>query len=216
MSYRENFDLSLYFVVDPSVCAGRLLEDVVCAALRGGVSMVQLRNKIDSSNIVKDQAILIRDLLADSNVPFIINDYVELAAEIGADGVHIGQDDMSAVHAREIVGPDAIVGVTAFTREHYDIIDASVVDYVGTGPFYATKTKPDKPVLGADGFADLIKYAPVPVVGIGGITLKNAHAVMDAGADGIAMMRSISEAENVEYAARDFLKIVREAQSVCS
>ncbi len=216
MSFRENFDLSVYFVADPSVCSGRMVENVVRAAMRGGVSMVQLRNKTDSPYIIKDQALCVKDAMADSGVPFILNDHVELAVEIGADGVHIGQGDMSAADARDIIGESAILGVTAFTREHYDIIDASIVDYVGTGPFYTTKTKPDKSVLGADGFAELVKYAPVPVVGIGGITPENAYFAIAAGADGVAMMRSVSEADDVEKVVREFVKVVKEARNVCS
>ncbi len=212
MSFREKFDLSVYFVLDPSVCAGRDIADVARAAVLGGATMVQLRNKVDGMDVVERQAFAIRDILADSNVPFIINDYVALAAAVGADGVHIGQGDMRAADAREMIGADKILGLTAYTRGHYDAVDPFVVDYVGTGPFYSTLTKPDKPVLGAEGFAELVSAAPVPVVGIGGITPENASAVIASGADGVAMMRSVSEADDVENAVRDFVKGVRRAR----
>lgn len=206
MSYRRNFDLSVYFVADPSVCGGRPVEHVVAEAIKGGVTMVQLRNKIDPIEIVEEQANLIQNITAEAGIPFLINDYVELAAKIQADGVHIGQDDMSAYEARKIIGDSAILGVTAFTRTHYDALDPVVVDYVGTGPFYTTKTKPDKDVLGQDGFAALVAFAPVPVVGIGGITQDNAAEVIRAGAQGVAMMRSISEAEDPCKAAHEIMK----------
>ncbi len=205
MTYRYNFDLSIYFIADPSVCAGRAVEDVVRAAVAGGVTCVQLRDKSRDMARIEAQARKLKEILAESAIPFIINDYVELAAEIGADGVHIGQGDMGAEQARKIIGERAILGVTAFTREHYSMIDPSIVDYVGTGPCYPTLTKPDKAVLGVEGFAKLAKDSPVPVVGIGGITPDNAGAVIKAGASGVAMMRSISMAADPETAARGFL-----------
>ncbi|MGH1457042.1 MAG: thiamine phosphate synthase [Alphaproteobacteria bacterium] len=209
MRFRETFDLSVYFVVDPSVCNGREVESVVAAAARGGVTMVQLRNKTDPIDVVERQARVTQDILADSGIPFILNDHVELAAMIGADGVHIGQEDMSAKNARDIIGESAILGVTAYTEAHYAAIDSSVVDYVGTGPFYATKTKPDKAVLGAEGFKNLVYGVPIPVVGIGGVTAENAASVIVAGASGVAMMRSLSEADDVEAVAREFVEKVR-------
>lgn len=173
--------------------------------------MVQLRNKVDDVGVVEAQARAVKNILAGTGVAFVMNDYVELAAKLGLDGVHIGQEDMDPARARAILGPDKILGVTAFTREHYADVNPDIVDYVGTGPVYPTLTKPGKPVLGVDGFADLVRHAPVPVpvVGIGGITAENARAVIDAGAQGVAMMRSVSEAQDVEAAAREFVQVVR-------
>ena len=151
MGYRKHFDLCVYCIADPSVCAGRAVEDVVAAAVRGGATMVQLRNKCDPPDVIEVQARRIQAVLADSPVPFIINDHVRLAAEIGADGAHVGQTDMPPAQARAILGEGAIIGLTAFTRAHYDAVDPECVDYLGTGPFFPTLTKPDKPVLGAKG-----------------------------------------------------------------
>ena len=209
MKFRECFDLSVYFIADPSVCNGRAVEDVVAAAVRGGARMVQLRNKVDDLNVVEQQALAIQGVLVGTNVPFILNDYVELAVKIGADGVHIGQDDMSAAQAREIIGNDKILGLTAFTRGHYDGVDPRIIDYLGTGPFYSTLTKPDKLVLGAEEFEALVRTALVPVVGIGGITPDNAADVIKCGAQGVAMMRSVSEADDVEGAVRGFVGVVK-------
>jgi len=214
MKKRDNFDVSVYVVIDPSVCGGRAVEEVAAMALCGGASMIQLRNKVDSLAIVKDQAHAIQSILADSSVAFIINDHVELAAEINADGVHIGQGDMDAIEARKVIGNNKILGLTAFTKDHYSSVSPDIVDYFGTGPVYPTLTKPDKAVLGIDGFAKLAKDSPVPVVGIGGITPKNAGAVIKAGASGVAMMRSVSEAENPEQAVSDFVTSVKEARLV--
>ncbi len=213
MAFRDNFDLSVYFIADSSVCGGRRFSDVVVAAVRGGATMVQLRNKVDGLDVVAAQAREIRAVLAESGVPFVVNDHVGLAVAVGADGVHIGQGDMDAAAAREIIGDEMILGVTAFTRAHFAALDPAIVDYAGTGPFYTTLTKPDKAVLGAEGFALLAKDSPVPVVGIGGITPDNAGAVIRAGASGVAMMRAVSEADDPAAAAGAFVRSVREARS---
>lgn len=206
-----NFDLSVYFIADQSVCKLRSITQVVADAVKGGATMIQLRNKTDPLDLVEEEARGIMRVLSGTGIPFIINDHVEIAIKVNADGVHIGQGDRPPHIAREKLGPDKILGLTAFTREQYSVIDTSIVNYVGTGPVYKTKTKPDKPVLSLEGFGELIKDAPVPVVGIGGITVENANEVIKAGANGVAMMRGISEASDVEAAARNFLNEVREA-----
>jgi len=204
----QNFKYSLYFVADPAACNGRAVEDVVRAAVQGGVTMVQLRDKASQPTIIEAQARRIQKVLHGTDIPFLINDHVEIAVAVNADGVHIGQGDMGAADARKMIGDDKILGLTAFTRDHYAAIDPDIVDYVGTGPVFPTLTDKGKPVLGVDGFADVIKYAPVPVVGIGGITSDNARGVMQAGAQGVAMMRAISAADDPCIAAADLLKSI--------
>ncbi|MDH5721927.1 MAG: thiamine phosphate synthase [Alphaproteobacteria bacterium] len=205
---RKNFNPLLYFIADPSCCLGRPVADVVAAAVRGGVTAVQLRDKSGDLVQIKEEALAIQLVLEGTNIPFILNDHAELAAEINADGVHIGQEDLSADQARKIIGPDKILGLTAFTPEHFTALDPLSVDYVGTGPFFPTLTKPDKAVLGFDKFSELVKNSPVPVIGIGGITPENAAQVMMAGAHGVAMMRSISESEDPCMAARELLNSI--------
>ena len=202
----RDFDLSVYFVADPSCCAGRDVAGVVMDAVRGGTTMVQYRNKSGNMPEIHAQAAMIAELLRGSGVPFLINDHIDVAFAVEADGVHLGQGDASPEAAREKLGDKAIIGQTAFTVEHLTAIDPSIVDYVGTGPFYPTQTDKGKPVLGAEAFAELVKISPVPVVGIGGITAENATAVIDASAQGVAMMRAISEAESPEAAAQAFVK----------
>lgn len=179
------------------------------AAADGGVTMVQLRNKVDPRPLVAAQAAMLCEMLKPYDIPFLVNDYVEIARDVGADGAHIGQGDISASEARQILGEDAILGLTAFTEEHISAIDPALVDYIGTGPFFPTQTDKGKPVLGAERFADLIECSPVPVVGIGGITPDNARQVLEAGANGVAMMRAISAADDPCEAARKFAKLVR-------
>ncbi|MEM7650872.1 MAG: thiamine phosphate synthase [Pseudomonadota bacterium] len=205
------FDLSIYFVADPSVCAhggrARDIVDVVMNAVRGGVTMVQYRNKHDPMPDILAEAAMLKEWMPEG-VPLLINDHIDVAQAVGADGVHLGQGDASPEEARAKLGEDAIIGQTAFTAEHMAAVDPAIVDYVGTGPFYETKTDKGKPVLGAEKFSEIIKLSPVPVVGIGGITPENAKAVIGAGAHGVAMMRSISEAPDVAAAARAFKNLL--------
>ena len=200
---RQSFDLSIYFVADPSLCGGRDIVDVVMMAIKGGATMVQYRNKLEPMNDVLAEAAMLQEWMPE-HVPLLINDYPDVAQAVGASGVHLGQGDTSPIDARKLLGEEAIIGQTAFTPEHMAAVDPAVIDYVGTGPFYPTKTDKGKPVLGAEKFADIAALSPVPVVGIGGITPENAKAVMDAGAAGVAMMRSVSEADSPEEAARSF------------
>lgn len=198
---RRKFDPSVYFVADPEACAGRPVVDVAVLAAAGGATMVQLRDKSENSISALQNARALKKILDPLGIPLIINDRVDVALAVDAAGVHLGQGDMPAAEARRILGPEKIIGVTAFEQSHFESIDPSIVDYTGTGPFFATQTKPDKPVLGVDEFARLVKLSPVPVIGIGGITPANAHQVIQAGAAGVAMMRSISESPDPRGAA---------------
>lgn len=209
---RKAFDLSVYFVLDPHCCAGRDIAEIAMKAVQGGVSMVQLRNKIDPKRVVAAQAAMLCELLKDFDVPFLVNDYVDIAKDVEADGAHIGQGDITPKQARGILGEKAILGLTSFTKAHMSAVDVNVVDYVGTGPFYETKTDKGKPVLGAENFKKIAALSPVPVVGIGGITPDNAMRVIHAGADGVAMMRSISGADDPKGAADAFMRVMESAR----
>jgi thiamine-phosphate pyrophosphorylase len=206
----RNFDLSVYFVADPSLCAGRDISDVVKEAIAGGVTIVQLRNKLGTSLEFLEQAKALREII--KTVPFLINDRVDIAQEVGADGVHVGQGDMNAAAAREMLGSDKIIGITAFSENHFAALDLEIVDYAGTGPFYPTQTDKGKPVLGPARFAELVKISSVPVVGIGGITPENAKPVIEAGADGVAAMRSLSLAPEPKKAAQALAAAVSAAR----
>ncbi len=216
MASRRHFDLSVYVIIDPSICGDERVIEVARAALEGGATFLQLRNKHDPDNVVEKQARGIAEVLAASsfsNVGFVIDDRVELAVIPGVDGVHIGQDDMGFKEARKLIGEDKILGLTAFTMEHYKKVDPDMVDYVGTGPVFPTMTKPDKAVLGVDGLAKLVKLAPVPVVGIGGVTPNNAGEVIKAGAQGVAMIRAVVGVDDPKAATREFVNAVMEARS---
>ncbi len=215
MISRQNFDCSVYFILDPSLCAGRDPVDVARAAIRGGVTMLQYRDKGSLADTIIHNLRKLKDIASKADVPFLINDHVDIAKEVGADGVHLGQDDMNPEQAREILGPEAIIGVTAFTEDQIAAINPDIVDYIGMGPFYTTQTKKNKPILGEEGarrFRELAALSPVPVVGIGGITPDNAGAVIKAGAHGVAMMRSVSESSDPEEAASAFVNAIGDSR----
>lgn len=202
---RKNFNPALYFILDPACCAGRDVLDVARAAVEAGVTLLQYRDKTSPRDVILRNAKVLGEICARACVPLLINDHVEIALLAGADGVHIGQGDMSPAQARDMLGPEAILGLTAFTEDHIRSVDPAIVDYIGTGPVYPTQTDKGKPVLGVQRFADLVKLSPVPVVGIGGITSENAFPVLEAGAAGVAVMRAIGEAADVKAAVESFL-----------
>ncbi|MCH8188329.1 MAG: thiamine phosphate synthase [Proteobacteria bacterium] len=205
------FDLTLYLVVGSDVIQGRPLDEVVAAAVRGGATLVQLREKAFGDAELVEAARALKSRLAPLGVPLIVNDRVEAAQAAGADGVHLGQDDLDAGRAREILGPDGLIGVSAGTAEEAARVDRGLADYVGIGSVYATATKPDAgPPIGVAGLAALAAtLAPLPVVAIGGIGAGNAAQVMAAqfmagrsAADGIAVVSAICGARDPEAAAR--------------
>ena len=188
----ETQKLALYLVTDPDLCAKFGLIETVKAAVAGGVSIVQLRDKNASTAQMIQYAKVLQPILAAQNVPLIINDDVEAAIACGADGIHVGQDDLDVVHVRHKVGRDKIVGLSVETAEAALIVDAEIVDYIGISPIFATQTKSDhKPPVGFDGLTDIVACSPVPSVAIGGLNANHCKRVFAAGAAGIAVVSAI-------------------------
>ncbi len=188
------FNLALYLVTDPEMTARRGLLDTVAAAVAGGVTLVQLRQKEGPASRMVEAARALKALLAPRGIPLIVNDRADVARAAGADGVHVGRDDLPPAVARAILGPDAIIGFSITGGHPLDVLDAAV-DYVGLGPVFPTGTKPDAaPAIGEAAFAALRRRIPRPVVAIGGITAANAARVITAGADGIAVVSAICAA----------------------
>ncbi len=205
MAAKPAFDLTLYLVIGGDALGGRPLDEVVAAAVRGGVTLVQLREKTRPDAEVIELARALKDLLGPLGVPLIVNDRVEVARAAGADGVHLGQDDLDAARARAILGSDKLIGVSAGTAAEAARVDKAAADYVGIGSVYATPTKPDAGApIGVAGLSDLAAaLAPLPAVAIGGIGAGNAAQVMASGAtDGIAVVSAICGAEDPEAAAQ--------------
>jgi thiamine-phosphate pyrophosphorylase len=202
-------DLSVYLITDPLLCAGRGIVDTALAAVAGGATLVQLRDKQapDAELIALGRAL--KAALAGCDVPLIINDRIGVAAAIGADGVHVGQGDDSVIEARRVLGPDSIVGLSIQSAAHAAAASALPVDYVGIGPIFATGTKPDHaPPLGFAGLAAVRAATGLPAVAIGGLGVGQVPGVLDAGCDGLAIVSAICAAPDPESATRAFRQAI--------
>ncbi len=196
-------DWGLYLVTDRGLACGRPIESVVEAAVRGGVTAVQLREKNCSTREFVELGRALKALLSPLLVPLIINDRLDVALAIGADGVHVGQQDMDFETARRILGPDTILGLSIETVEQARAAVRLDADYLGVGPVFATPTKTDAaPALGLEGLAEVRAITEHVIVAIGGIGPTNAGQTIEAGADGIAVVSAICAAEDPERAAR--------------
>ncbi len=204
MSSKRPFDLRLYVVLDPAVAGERPLLEVARQALAGGATMLQLRDKRSPDRALLAAAEALAALCRAARVPFIVNDRVDIAWACGADGVHLGQDDLPLPAARKLLGESAIIGASAGNLQELRDVVPGQPDYVGVGPMYATRTKRDAgAAVGPAILGALRQAAPgIPLVGIGGITAENAAAVLAAGADGIAVVSAVVGAADVEAAAR--------------
>jgi thiamine-phosphate pyrophosphorylase len=207
------FDPSLYVITDSRIGGGRPTEDIVAAAIRGGATMIQLREKAWAA---KDLLEVGRRLLAitrPTGVPLIVNDRVDVALAIDADGVHVGQDDLPVSVARRLLGPDKVVGTSAGTVEEARQAELDGADYVGVGSVFATTSKPDAGIaIGPDALRRIREAIHIPVVAIGGITASNAADAIAAGAHGVAVISSVVGAEDVASAARRLAEVVRNAK----
>ncbi len=203
MSKSANNSLLLHLVTDRSLSRGRSLVEVVREAVSGGVTCVQLREKDCSTRTFLLEAQQLKELLQPLCVPLIINDRVDIALAVGADGVHLGQSDMPISHARRLLGPDCLIGISAESVDHAVEAEQMGADYIGISPVFSTPTKTDTaPALGLDGVRRIRQQVRIPLVGIGGINLTNSSQVMEAGADGIAVVSAIMAAESPRKAAR--------------
>ncbi|MFW5854442.1 MAG: thiamine phosphate synthase [Thermodesulfobacteriota bacterium] len=200
--------LRFYFITDDNAPAFSPI-DQVRAAIQGGATLIQYRNKFYSEAFLPE-VIQIRDLCRQKGIPLVINDHIDLAEAIGADGVHLGQSDASPALARQRLEPEAIVGTSVSDLTELAATDLGPCDYIGTGPVFATGTKPDaKAVKGPAGFQEIADKAPVPVVAIGGITAENARACFEHGAAGVAVISYISRAKNPIENARKLGDVCR-------
>ncbi|WP_193174796.1 thiamine phosphate synthase [Oricola nitratireducens] len=197
------FDLSLYLVLDPGLCAGIGMVETARATVAGGVTMVQLRDKAGGTAQMIATGRALKAALAGTGAKLIVNDDVAAAIAIGADGVHIGQGDMSVAETRARIGPEAILGLTVETPELAAAVDPVLVDYIGAGPVFATSTKPDhKQPVGFGGLVAQIAASPIPAVAIGGLKAQHVVQALAAGAAGVAVVSAICGQRDPEAAAR--------------
>lgn len=201
--------LTLYAVTDRACLGARPLADAVEAAICGGVTMVQLREKsleVTDRSLFLDEAEELARICRKYIVPFIVNDDVEVALTSRADGVHLGQDDMNAREARRILGKDAIIGVTARSVEEAVAAEAAGADYIGIGAVFGTATKMNTRHIGVEGLRTITNATHIPAVAIGGVNLSNISELKDSGASGVAVVSAIFGASDIESACRELRK----------
>jgi len=209
----KSVDYSLYVLTDATLARGRSHEEIVAAALRGGATLIQYREKNATTRQMIEQAARVRDLCRAYGVPLVINDRVDVALAVEADGVHVGPDDMPVALARRLLGRDKIVGASAGTVAEADAAIAAGADYLGVGAIFATTSKADAgEPIGLEGLEQIVRISPIPVVGIAGIHAANAASVIRVGAQGIAVISAVVAAEDVERATRELKNIVLQAK----
>ena len=210
----KRFDLSLYLVLDPELCLPLGMVETARRAVAGGVTLVQLRDKNASTAQMIETGRALKTALLGTGVPLIINDDVEAAIAIGADGLHVGQDDRDALIARRLIGPDMILGLSVETEALAAAVDPAAVDYVGAGPVFATATKPGhKPPVGMEGLARLVAATPLPAVAIGGLKVDHIEAVLRAGVRGLAVVSAICGQPDPRASAFELSQAIRKARS---
>ncbi len=213
MNSNRRIDYSLYLVTDAALSRGRSHRAIVEAAIQGGVTVVQYREKAASTRRMIQEAAELVALCRAAGVPLIVNDRVDVALAVDADGVHVGQDDMPADLARKLIGPDKLLGVSAENAEQARDAEKQGADYVGASPIFATATKPDAPApIGPAGLEALARAIAIPIVAIGGLNAGNAATMVRAGAAGIAVVSALTSAADVLSAARELRRVIDEAK----
>ncbi|NOK64425.1 MAG: thiamine phosphate synthase [Chloroflexi bacterium AL-W] len=202
-------DWSVYVITDRRTVGDRSLLEVITAALRGGATVIQLRDKDLTTLDMITFGQALHDLTQSMNVPLIVNDRVDVALAINAEGVHVGPRDMPAKMARQLIGPDRMLGVSVATVADAQQAVQDGADYVGVGDLYGTPSKPDAgPPIGPERLTAIAQSIAIPIVGIGGVTLANAAAVIKAGAAGVAVISAVLGAPDPLDAAQQLRRKV--------
>jgi len=201
-------DPRLYVILDRAAARGRDLLTILDATLAGGCRLVQLREKEWPSGRLLPMAERLRDRCRAVGATFIVNDRLDLALALGADGVHLGQDDLPPAAARPLLRPGMILGLSTHSLEQARAAQAAGADYVAVGSMFPTGTKPDFQLVGPELIGKLRGEIGVPLIGIGGITHDNVAQVIRAGADGVAVISAVCGAPNPEAATRRFLGLI--------
>lgn len=207
-------DYSLYLVTDKYLARGRSTKEIVKTAVAGGVTCVQIREKDTDTREFVARAKELKRLLQPLGIPLIVNDRVDVALAVGADGIHLGQTDMTIEDTKRIVGNEIIIGISAESLQ--DAIDAQAqgADYIGISPVFNSDTKKDIATpLGLEGITNIRKQTSIPLVAIGGINKENIKSVIQAGADGIAVVSAIVSADSPEVSARELLHLISNART---
>ena len=206
----KNFDFNnkLYVITESTISKGRNNEEIVREAIKGGAEIIQLREKDLDKNKIKNEAIRLLKICRENNVLFIVNDYVDVALEIGADGVHLGQTDMSISEAREICGNKLIIGLSTHSIEQAIKADKEDVDYITIGPIYKTRAKDF--TVGTEIIKEVVSKVEKPVIAIGGINKNNIDEVLKQGIKSVAVISAVVSAENVKEAAKKLVQKIKQ------
>lgn len=199
----------LYVILDPSVCPTRSLRDVLTQSAVAGASIFQYRNKTASMKEAYAEALVLRKTAAEAGVLFIVNDRCDLALAVDADGVHLGQDDLTYAYARRLLGPDKLIGLSTHNADQVKEAARLKPDYIGFGPIFPPGSKQDHdPVVGLEGLRQVRPLTGLPMFAIGGIHAEQARAVMQAGANGLAVISAVLAAPDVKKAVEQLISIL--------
>lgn len=202
----NKIDLSLYLVTDNSDDVEKFLNTIE-EGIKGGVTVVQIREKTAETLDFYELALKVKEITTRYNVPLIINDRVDVALAIDADGVHVGQSDLPCDVTRKLIGKDKILGVSAATIEEAKKAERDGADYIGTGAVFPTKTKDDAPSITKEDLKEITESINIPTVAIGGITLENASQLKDTGIAGLSVVSAIMSSDNPKKSSEELLNI---------
>ncbi|MDP1422060.1 thiamine phosphate synthase [Peribacillus simplex] len=205
---KSQIDLSLYLVTEESIALEELTK-IIAESVSGGVSIVQLREKNNSSLSFYKKASALKQLLNELSIPLIINDRVDIALAVAADGIHIGQDDLPLPVVKQMVPEDMIVGVSVSTLEEALEAERNGADYIGVGSVFPTKTKQDATLMAIGDLEEICRSVSIPAVAIGGITADNITALSNSGLSGTAVVSAIMNADSPKTASESLLKIIK-------
>ncbi len=209
----RRLDLSVYVITDRLVGRGRSHEEMTAAALAGGATVVQLRDKEATTRQLVDAASRMLPLTRRVGVPLIINDRVDVALAVDADGAHVGQDDLPAAIARRLLGSGKFLGVSAGTEAEAVAAERDGADYVGVGPVFPALAKADAgPPIGVEALAEIVRAVRIPVVAIGGILHEHAPAMIRAGAAGVAVINAVLVESDIAAATHRLVEVIRAAR----
>ena len=202
-------DSRLYVITGQAFLRGRRLEDVIAAAIRGGADTIQLREKDYSGRELLEAGHLLRRVTRELGARLIINDRIDVAHAVDADGVHLGQGDLPIAAARAILGPDKIVGLSTHNVEEAVLAERAGANYIGLGPMKPTQTKLDtEPVVGPSGLREVRRHVQLPIVAIGGIKQEDVAEIIRSGANAVAIISAVIGSDDVEGAARAIRTLV--------
>ncbi|MFQ5824632.1 MAG: thiamine phosphate synthase [bacterium] len=205
----HNIDWSLYAILDKEFIKGRSISTLAEDLIKGGAGVIQLRNKISETEEFYLEALKVKEVTQKHGIPLIINDRLDIAMAVKADGVHLGQKDLPLQVARSMIGEKMILGVSVHNlNEFYKAVEGGA-DYLGVGTIYPTNTKDDLQIMGIKIVETLRSKTNLPLIAIGGITLENLAPIIQAGADGVAVISALLNVENVGSRAKEFVQQIR-------